>query len=96
MFNHSHTVLLITRQVLARIDLSGRKRLNVKQMWTAPGCDYDNILPEVARAIKLGTRRPGRVTIVSSDFWTDILSLPTDVVTIASREGNQPSPGSRS
>ncbi len=84
MFNHSHTILLITRQVLARIDLGGRKRLSVKQIWTAPSCDYDRILPEVARALKLGNRRPGRVTIVCPDFWTDILSVPADVAAIAS------------
>lgn len=83
MFNPSHTVLLITRQVLARIDLSGRKRLSVKQIWTASSGDYDSILPEVSRAIKLGPRRLGRVTIVSADFWTDILSVPADVAAIA-------------
>jgi len=84
MFNHSHTILLITRQVLARIDLRGKRRLSVKQIWTAPGCDYDTILTEVSRTFKLGTRRPGRVTIVSPDFWTDVLSIPADVAAIAS------------
>jgi hypothetical protein len=86
MFNHKHTILLITRQVLARIDLSGRKRLSVKQIWTAAGSDYDNLLPEVSRAIKLGNRRPGRVTIVSPEFWTGVLSIPTDVVAIANEQ----------
>ena len=84
MFNHSHTILLITRQVLARIDLRGKRRLSVKQVWTAPGRDYDAILPEVSRALKLGTRRPGRVTVLSPDFWTGLLSIPADVVAIAS------------
>lgn len=86
MFNHNHTILLITRQVLARIDLSGRKRLSAQQIWTAAGSDYDNLLPEVSRAIKLGKRRPGRVTIVSPEFWTGILSIPTDVVAIANEQ----------
>jgi hypothetical protein len=88
MFNHSHTVLLITRQVLARIDLSGKKkRLSVKQIWSAPSGDYDAIMPEVSRTIKLATRRPNRVTIVCPDFWTDLLSIPADVAAIAS--GNE-------
>ncbi len=84
MFNRNHTILLITRQVLARIDLRGRKRFSVKQIWTAPSRDYDTILPEVARVIKLGKHALGRVTIVSPDFWTDILSIPPDVAAIAS------------
>ena len=84
MFNHSHTILLITRQVLARIDLRGKRRLSVKQILTAPSGDYDTILPEVLRALKLGTRRPGRVTIISPDFWTDLVSIPADVAAIAS------------
>ncbi len=84
MLYHRHTILLITRQVSARIDLSGRKRLSVKHVWTGPGCDYDNILPAVPRALKLGTRRAGQVTVVSPDIWTGVLSLPTDVAAIAS------------
>jgi hypothetical protein len=83
MFNHCHTILLITRQVLARIDLRGRKRLSVKQIWTVPGCDYDDILLEVPKAVRLGVRPAGRVTIVSPDFWTGILNIPKDVVDIA-------------
>ena len=83
MFTQSHTILLITRQVLARIDLSGKRRLSVKQIWTKPSCDYDALVPEVSRTLQLGTRRPGRVTVVSPDFWTDVLSVPADVTAIA-------------
>ena len=84
MFSTSRTILLITKQVLARIDLRGRRRLSVQQIWTEPSGDYDAILPQVSRALKLASRRPGRVTIVSPDFWTDILSIPSDVTAIAS------------
>ena len=83
MFTHRHTILLITRQVLARIDLSGKRRLSVKQIWTQPSCDYDSIQSEVSRTLKLGTRRPTHVTVVSPEFWTDVLSVPADVATIA-------------
>ena len=83
MFTHRHTILLITRQVLARIDLSGKRRLSVKQIWTQPSCDYDSIQSEVLRTLKLGTRRPSHVTVVSPEFWTDVLSVPADVATIA-------------
>ena len=83
MFTQSHTVLLITRQELARIDLTGRRRLCVKQFWTQPSCDYDSIVPAVSRALKLGTHRPSRITVVSPDFWTDVLSVPADVAAIA-------------
>ena len=83
MFAHCHTILLITRQVLARIDLTGKRRLSVKQIWTQPSCDYETILSELWRTLKLGTRRPSQVTIVSPDFWTDVLSVPADVAAIA-------------
>ncbi len=83
MFLPSHTLLLITRQVLARIDLTGKRRLRVKQIWTHPSCDYDVLTPEINRTLKLGPR-PGRLTVISPDYWTDVLSLPTDVVSIAS------------
>ena len=83
MFAHCHTILLITRQVLARIDLTGRRRLRVKQIWTQPSCDYDTILSELSRTLKLGTRRPSHVTVVSPDFWTDVPSVPADVAAIA-------------
>ena len=83
MFTHRHTILLITRQVLARIDLTGKRRLSVKQIWTQPSCDYDSIQSEVLRTLKLGTRRPTHVTVVSPEFWTDVLSVPADVATIA-------------
>lgn len=82
MFAPSHTILLITRQVLARIDLAGKRRPKVKQIWSQPGSDYGALLPEVVRALKLGPR-PGSLTVVSPDFWTDILSLPADVLAIA-------------
>ena len=83
MFTRCHTILLITRQVLARIDLTGRNRLSVKQIWTQPSCDYDAIQSELSRTLKLGTRRPSHVTVVSPEFWTDVLSVPADVATIA-------------
>ncbi len=83
MFAPRHTLLLITRQVLARIDLTGKSRLHVKQIWTQPSCDYDVLAPEIERALKLGPR-PGRLTVISPDYWTDILSIPSDVVAIAS------------
>jgi len=86
MLGPSHTLLLITRQVLARIDLAGKRRLGVQQIWTQPSRDYESLAAEVARAIKLGPRRPGRVTVLCPDFWTDVISVPADVAAIATEQ----------
>ena len=82
MFAPSHTLLLITRQVLARIDLTGKRRLKIKQVWTQSSCDYEVLTSELDRALKLGPR-PGRLTVLSPDYWTDVLSIPADVAAIA-------------
>ncbi len=85
MFAPSHTVLLVTRQMLARIDLTGKRRPKVKQIWSQPGFDYESILPELNRALKLGPR-PGCITVVSPDYWTDVLAIPSDVLAIAGEQ----------
>ena len=82
MFAPSHTILLITSQVSARIDLAGKRRAKVKQIWSLPSVGYEDLLPNAVRALKLGPR-PGLLTVVSPDFWTGILSVPSDVLAIA-------------
>ena len=42
MFAPSHTILLITSQVSARIDLAGKRRAKVKQIWSLPSVGYED------------------------------------------------------
>lgn len=86
MFAPSHTLLLITGRVLARVDLSGTRRLRVQNAW-AQQCT-EPVPPAVAAvtALNLGPRRAGRVWVLSSDFWTGVLSLAADVAPLLSHD----------
>lgn len=81
MFKPTHTLLLITRQVLARVDVTAGKTPQVRQTWLRPRFDSESIGTLVDATLRLGPRRAAKVWVLSSDFWTGVVSLPPEVTT---------------
>ncbi|MGN6543814.1 MAG: PilN domain-containing protein, partial [Aureliella sp.] len=79
MFAPSHTLLILTSRVVARVDLAGRKRVRVEQVWFQPCTDAIAPAAAALAALNLGPRRAGRVWILSGDFWTGVVHLGADV-----------------
>lgn len=75
-----NTLLLITRDRLVRADLAAGRRSGVIDVREEPRPPVDDLPSLVEAALRLGTRRPGRVWVLSSDFWTQTLSLPVNTV----------------
>jgi hypothetical protein len=74
------TILLITRDRLIRADLraGGRAAAMAVQEGTRPMADDFPSLVEAA--LRLSPRRPGRVWVLSSEFWTQTLGLASESV----------------
>ncbi len=83
MFTSRHTLLLISRQVLARIDYVGSKRLRVDHLWVTES-NGGSMVGDVARAMQLGSRTGRKVTIVSPELWIGTVALPNDVASLVS------------
>ena len=66
-----NTILLITRDELARADV----RRGVLTVWRQSRPAVDDFPSLVEAALRLGGRRPGRVWVLSTEFWTQTLSL---------------------
>ena len=79
MFKPTYTLLLITRQILARVDMSAGK---VRKTWVRPRFESESIATLVDATLRLGPRRAGKVWVLSSDFWTGVVTLPPDVTAL--------------
>ena len=79
MFAPSHSLLINTGKVLARVDLAGKRRVRVANLWCCPSHDSMSPVAVVTHALKLSPRRPGRVWVLSADFWTEAVTLPADL-----------------
>lgn len=94
-FRPSHTLLFVTPWQIARMDFSGVHRPTLHETWcvnrspvskadvSASLLPGDSLTVGLARAIQLGPKTLGRVTLVSSQFWTDVIALPADVAALA-------------
>lgn len=69
-----NTIVLITRDELARADV----RRGVLTVWREPRPAVDDFPSLVEAALRLGSGRPGRVWVLSTEFWTQTLSLSPD------------------
>ena len=76
MFKPTYTLLLITRQLLARVDMSGGR---VRKTWIRPRFESESMATLVDATLRLGPKRAGKVWVLSSDFWTGVVTLPPDV-----------------
>lgn len=90
----SHTILLVTPGYVARLDYVGFRTKRLKACWSytlstsevsrEPAREDPSLSNAIIQAIRLGPKRLGKVSVVSSYFWTEILELGADVVALAS------------
>lgn len=84
----STTLVIVSHGWLARIDFAGRFRSKMTSLntavWQVP-TEVDRMLTDgIERAIQLSNDPIGKLAIISPMIWTDFLTLPLDVVQIAS------------
>ncbi|MBX3422187.1 MAG: hypothetical protein KF752_11590 [Pirellulaceae bacterium] len=83
----SHTLLLVTPSLTARADFVGRRRPRLRQMWVqtvdASASQPDSLTSSVLRALNLGPERLGKVSVLSSHYWTGQVNLATDIAVLA-------------
>lgn len=82
----AHTLLVIDNNRIARIDVAGIRRLRIQSVAQEVLADSMELIDSIRRAIHLSPNRPGRISVISERFWTDLISLPKDVVSIASSD----------
>lgn len=87
----SHRTLLIIKPgLVARIDLWGvsspKQGAFLSEAKDTIGAAPQSLTELLTRAVRLSPKRIGKVSIVSSEFWTDVVTLPSDVVALTSSE----------
>lgn len=82
-----HTMLWISDDLVARVDYAGpRNRIRISRI-ELQELRREQSLPQAARlATELIPDCPGPVSIISPNFWTDFLTQPADIVSIAQPE----------
>ena len=84
MFASSHTLLINTGKMVARIDLAGTRELRVLNVWTRPCNETLSAIALVSNALKLSPRRAGRVWVLTSELWFESVTLAADVSALLS------------
>lgn len=82
------TLLIVTPHIIARADYLGGRRPKLQALWSE-SADKNSANPltlreSLTQAANLGTKRIGKVSIICTQFWTEIVSLKVDVVAVAS------------
>jgi len=70
------TILLITREGLARADLSRSPRVSLQGVWKQPRPDLPDLASLVEAGLHLGPRPARKVWVLTTDLWTQTLELP--------------------
>jgi hypothetical protein len=87
-FASHQTLLIVTPDIVARADYRGVLRPKLHALWSelknANSADSLSLTESLTQAANLGPKRIGNVSIICSQFWTEIVSLPIDVVAVAS------------
>ena len=73
------TLLLISQKQLARIDVVSGKRARVKNHWIRERLSGESLATLADAAIRLGPKKTGDVWVLSTDFWTGVVHLTSDV-----------------
>ena len=81
------TLLLITQQQLARIDVTAGKRSRVNAAWSRERLTGESLATLVDAAIRLGPKKTGDVWVHSTDLWTGVVHLASDIA--AALEGDE-------
>lgn len=89
----SHTLVLVLDSLVARIDFEGWRKPRLGQVWTQalsssltssqPASATPGLPSAVAQGLRLGPKPAKNVSVASTHFWTDILQLPLEVVSLA-------------
>lgn len=96
MFGAKLTLIVLTSQRLARIDLAGpRRRLRVERAMSCPANTATELAAAVAIAFRLGESTASKspsyrllpqsrrsVIVLSDDVWNDTITLPLDVTVL--------------
>jgi hypothetical protein len=75
-----NTILLITRDRLIRADLRPGRAPAVADLHEERRPAADDLPSLVEAALRLGRARTGNVWVLSSELWTQVLSLPSDAL----------------
>ena len=71
------TIVLITRQALVRTDFRGGRQPVLANLWQQPRPELDDPSVLVEAALALGPKVGRQVFVLSTDFWSQTLPLPT-------------------
>lgn len=81
LFAHQkHSILLITSESIARVDLCAGKLPTVLAAHTAPRPEFTELATAVGQALALGQSQRGKVWIFTDQLWSGRVALPADVV----------------
>ncbi len=84
MFRRKYTLLLITPGAIARVDAWGRAAPQVTRCWSTAR-PVEQTTPElIESAWRLGPNQGGKVWVLSTDFWSGVVTLPPDVLQMVS------------
>ena len=75
-----NTILLITHDRLIRADLRPGRAAGMADLHEERRPAADDLPSLVEAALRLGRTRPGNVWILSSELWTQVLSLPSEAL----------------
>jgi hypothetical protein len=71
----SLTIVLIGREQLLRADFRGRGTPTLDELWEQPRPDFDDLPGLVEAALALGPQPGRQVLVLSTDLWTQSLSM---------------------
>ena len=73
------TLLLISQTQLARAEVVVGKTADVKQVWSRERLAGESLPTLVDAAIRLTNKRPNDIWVLSTDFWSGVVHLASDV-----------------
>ena len=74
------TIILLTKHRLMRADFRGRGRPRLVGLWEQPRPAADDAGTLVDAALRLHSKRARRVWVLSGELWTNVLTIPAEVL----------------
>lgn len=79
MFSKPTTLLLISRQTLARVDIAPSAKPKIVSHWQRARFESESIATLVDATCRLGKRKPGKVVVLCDQFWMGVAALPDEI-----------------
>lgn len=79
MLSKPFTLLLISRQTLARVDLLSGAKPRILRHWHRTRFEGDSIATLVDATCRLGKPKPGKVIVLCDQFWMGVTALPDEI-----------------